>query len=134
MMSRLPATACLPFTPFRTAGCVLMLMLAIGLAEGDFALQDSYSEFHMIVALGIGYLCFLWYRSDSDARELGRSRPLSIAMFVLPLAAMPYYLLRSRPVAERGLAMGVFVGLLLAMPVARWAGVGIRFAIFQAGS
>jgi hypothetical protein len=133
-MHRLPATAYLPMTPVRTASCILMLMLAIGLGEGNFAARESTTGLHLMVALTINYLLFLCYRSDSDARGFTRSRLLSVAVVALPLAAVPYYLLRSRPVAERGVALGAFVGLLLAMPAARWVGIGLHLAIRQAAT
>lgn len=133
-MSRIPATAYLPMTPVRTATCMLMLMLAIGLGQGSFAAPGTYTEAHLIVGLIINYLFFLWYRSDSEARGFRRPRLLDVAMVVIPLAAVPYYLLRSRQVAERGLALGAFLGLLALMPLACWVGIGIHLAIRHAGS
>jgi hypothetical protein len=57
-----------------------------------------------------------------------------VAVFTLPLAAVPYYLLHSREVEDRGMALAAFVGLLLAMPAARWVGTLIHHAIRQAGA
>jgi hypothetical protein len=123
-----------PMTPVRTANCILFLMMGLGLGEGEFLPRSGYNEMHVIAGLTINYLLFLWYRSDSDARGLPRSRLPGIAVFALPLAAVPAYLLRSRQVEERGTALAAFFGLVLAMPVARWVGTLMHHAIRQIGA
>jgi hypothetical protein len=121
-------------TPLRAANCILLLMMGLGLGEGELVPSSGYNEIHLMMGLAINYLLFLWYRSDSDARGLPRSRLLGIAVFALPLAAVPCYLLRSRQVEERGTALAVFFGLLLAMPAARWVGTLMHHAIRQIGA
>jgi hypothetical protein len=133
-MHQLPATASLPFTFFRTGHCVLLLMFGLGLGEGFFVPSADFSNLHLMVGLLINYLCLLWYRSDRDARGFRHSGPLSAAMFLVPLAAIPYYVLRRWPVQERGNAIGAFVGMLMLVPLARWAGVLAHQAVRQIGA
>ena len=133
-MSRFPATAYLPMTEVRASNCILMLMFAVGLADGGGGARDVDPALFLVIGLAIHYLAFLWYGSDSNARGFVRSRLLSVAVFVFPLAAVPYYLLRSRPAGERWPALRSFTGLLLGMPVACCVGIGIHLAIRHAGS
>lgn len=133
-MNRIPATAYLPMTPVRAASCVLLLMFAFGLGEGDFTARVSHLELHLVAGLIVGYLAFMWVRSDSEGRGIARSRLLGVAMILVPLAAAPYYLLRSRDATERGRALGAYAGLLILMALAYSVGIGLHLAIRHAGT
>jgi hypothetical protein len=119
-------------THVRALNSILLVMFGFGLGEGRFAPGETHADLHLVASLIIGYLFFLWYASDADLRGIARSRLLSVAMVLLPLLALPYYLLRSRQVEERGNALGAFLGLLVLMPLARLAGVGIHLALVHA--
>jgi hypothetical protein len=72
---------------------------------------------HLLAGVAVSYLCFRWYRADSDARGYRRSRGLDVAMVAFTAGALPYYLMRSRGQDERlralaGYAASVTVALL----------------------
>ena len=72
-------------------------------------------------AFVVSYLCFLWYRCDSDARGYRRSRWLSAGVVAFTVATIPYYLVRSRRDGERGPALLTYAAYLAAR---RFCGVG----------
>lgn len=123
-----------PMTHVRVANCILLMMFGLGLGEGALAPSASYIGFYLLAALTTGYLLFLWYAGDADARGIKRSRVLGAAIVVLPLAAMPFYLLRSRSVTECRLALSAFLGLMLFAPLAFLAGVGLHLTLCQMGT
>jgi hypothetical protein len=132
MMNHLPATAYVPFTPVRTVNCILLVMIGVELAQGDVVPREAFRDFQLVASLAIGCLCFLWYRGDSEARGFTRSRLLNVAVVLVPLLAVPWYLLRSRPFVEGGRALITYFGYLLLMPVAACIGVFIHIGIRQA--
>ena len=64
-------------------------------------------------------MIFAWYLADTQQRGYTRTALLNIAIILVSVVAVPYYLLRSRPRGQRLKAitrmLGVFVLLLLAM-------------------
>jgi len=119
-----------PMTHIRVANCILLLMFGLGLGEGASVPSANYIGLYLTT----GYLFFLWYAGDADARGIERSRVLGAAIVVFPLAAMPFYLLRSRSVAEWRLALSAFLGLMLFAPLAFLAGVGLHLTLRQMGT
>lgn len=101
---------------------VLVLLFVFTLLFGAL---DGYGIARRANALAIGplfeiafsFLCFYWYRLDSDSRHYRRSKPLNIGIILLATVALPYYLVRSRPPGQRARALwrlAEFVLLLLA--------------------
>lgn len=98
----------------------ILLVMAL-----DGALDASYAANGMSqpltwsapLTLCVSFLSFLWYRIDSDEQNYQRSRGLNIAMIVLAIVAMPYYLLRSRPHGQkvRGLLRCLGFGALMVL-------------------
>lgn len=105
----------------------LLIMLVTSLVGAGPAGDNS--DIHFIGGLAIGYLCFLWYRGDSEARGVKRSRWLNTGIVVLAVCAIPWYLLKSRPVEERGGALLIYLSYLLLVMLASWAGMAARAAI-----
>jgi hypothetical protein len=73
--------------------------------------------------LMFNFVSFVWYCRDSDARSFIRSRWLSVAMVCVPVLAIPWYLLRSRPKGKRGKAILRFVGFLFLLACVGVAGM-----------
>lgn len=121
-------------THVRIANCILLMMFGLGLGEGTSAPSAIYIGPYLLAGLTTGYLFFLWYAGDADARGIERSRLLGAAIVVFPLAAMPFYLLRSRSAAECRRALSAFLGLMLFAPVAFLAGVGLHLGLRQMGA
>jgi hypothetical protein len=108
----------------RTLYLVMLLMAGTGLLEsgGDAELRGP-------VGLAVSYLCFLWYRTDSDRRGFARSRWLSVGVAAFTLGVIPYYLVRSRKDGERGHALMVYAAYLLMVALAVWVGVATQIAL-----
>jgi hypothetical protein len=104
----------------------LLLLMAL-----DGALDATYSAsgaeqplgWSMALTLTFSFLCFAWYRNDSDARHYARSRWLNTGMVVLSVIAMPYYLVRSRAPGERLRAVLRCAGFAILMVLASAVGM-----------
>jgi len=121
-----------PMTQARVANCILLMMF--GLGEGASVPGTRHIGLYLLIGVTAGYLFFLWYAGDADARGIARSRVLSAAIVVFPLAAVPLYLLRSRSLAESRRALSAFLGLMTLTPIAYLAGVGLHLTLRQMGA
>ena len=110
----------------RTLFWVGMLMAGAGVLECAAVERDGL---HLLVGLAVSYLCFLWYRADSDARGFARSRWLSVWVVACTPGAIPYYLLRSRAEGERGQALLGYAACLALVALAAWVGIATRIAL-----
>jgi hypothetical protein len=90
-------------TPKRILIALLLLMVLVGVIEAPYesAGREPPIGWSLAVTLAFSFLCFAWYRQDSDLRHYKRSRWLNSGMVVLTVVAMPYYLLRSRPRGQK---------------------------------
>jgi hypothetical protein len=95
---------------------VLLLMAACGL------LESRAVGLRFPVGLAVSYLCFAWYRGDSEARGFLRSRWMSVGVVAFTAGAIPYYLLRSRKEGERGQALLVYAAYMALVVLAVWVG------------
>jgi hypothetical protein len=88
-------------TPKRILLAMLLLMALDGALDATYGAHDMEQPLGWSIALALtfSFLCFAWYRQDSDARNYTRTRWLNTSMVILSVVAMPYYLVRSR---ERG--------------------------------
>lgn len=110
----------------RTLFWVGMVMAGSGLLECAKVDRDGL---HLLAGLAVSYLCFLWYRTDSDARGFVRPRWLSAAVAAFTPGAIPYYLLRSRAEGERGQALLGYAVCLALVALAVWVGIATRIAL-----
>ena len=101
---------------------VLGLMAGTGLLDG----RPGAPGLRLLAGLAVSYLCFSWYRGDSDARGFARSRWLSVGIAGFAPGAIPYYLLRSRGERERWRALAAYAGCLAAAGMAGWVGMMMR--------
>lgn len=101
---------------------ILLVMVVDGALDASYAAQGMSQplEWSAPLTLCVSFLGFLWYRIDSDERNYKRSLGLNIAMIMLAILAMPYYLLRSR---ERGTKLAA---------LARWLGFGALMVLAAA--
>jgi hypothetical protein len=101
---------------------LFLLMVAHGaiVATSGAGAGEAPIAWSLVLDLVFSFLCFVWYRHDSDERHYPRSRWLNIGMVVLVMFAMPYYLVRSRPRGEklRALARCAGFSLLLVLGTA----------------
>jgi len=88
----------------------------------DAAGVDKPDAFHVGLAFLLTTLIFGWYWYDSEYRSYQRTTLLNIAVIAIAILAIPYYLLRSRPVGERLAAMGRFVGFIVLLLIAMTLG------------
>ena len=106
---------------------IMVLMAGTGLLDAGHA--DDAAQLHPAVCVVVSYLCFLWYRSDSDARGFRRPRWLSVAVVAFAVATIPYYLMRSRRDGERGRALMAYAAYLAAAAFAVWVGIAIHIGL-----
>ena len=111
----------------RTLFWIALLMVGTGSLDRD-ALEDS-AGLHLLAGLAFSYLCFMWYRKDSDTRGFARTRWLSMGMVAFTPGAIPFYLLRSRRDGERGQALIAYAASLAAVAMAIWVGVAVHIAM-----
>ena len=111
----------------RVVLCIMLLMAATGLL--DAARADDAASRHLVVGIAVSYLCFRWYRCDSDARGYRRSRWLSTGVVALTVATIPYYLVRSRRDGERGQALLAYAAYLAATAFAVWVGMAVHIGL-----
>ncbi|MFL6673227.1 MAG: hypothetical protein ACJ8LG_08055 [Massilia sp.] len=104
---------------------ILLLMVLDGALDATYS--DSGGEqplgWSMALTVTFSFLCFAWYRQDSEVRHYPRSRWLNTAMVVLSVIAMPYYLVRSRASGERLRAILRCAGFALLMVLASAVGM-----------
>jgi hypothetical protein len=106
---------------------IMVLMAGTGLLDAGHA--DAAAQLHPVVGVAVSYLCFRWYRGDSDARGYKRSRWLSVAVVAFTVATIPWYLVRSRGEGERGRALMAYAACLAAAAFAVWVGMAIRIGL-----
>jgi hypothetical protein len=103
------------------------MMAGTGMLEAGHA--DAAAQLHLVVGVVASYLCFLWYRGDSDARGFQRSRWLSVALVAFTVATIPWYLVRSRGEGERGRALIAYAAYLAVAAFAVWVGMAIHIGL-----
>ena len=106
---------------------VLVALLVVTLlgAVTDAMLEGARSSSSMlplVMGLLTNFLCFYWYRLDSERRGYQRSLGLNVAIILLAVAAMPYYMVRSRPQGEKGRALLRLAGFVLLLMAAAFVG------------
>jgi len=69
----------------------------------------------LVLDVLLSYAMFSWYCRDSEAVGFERKRWMSIAILVLSIVAVPFYLVRSRPSGEKGRAVLRYVGFMALM-------------------
>ena len=104
---------------------ILVILLAYAVALSGFLtyldLRGTSEPAWLALATSLVFsaLIFAWYLADTQQRGYTRTALLNIAIILVSVVAVPYYLLRSRPRGQRLKAitrmLGVFVLLLLAM-------------------
>jgi apolipoprotein N-acyltransferase len=103
---------------------IIGLFLVAGAIVG--ASGDTSGELEVAVS-GVGawplyVLTYLWIKAD--ARERGITPPPGAVALVVPLFALsaPYYLLASRPRWQKLTSLALFVGFVVVVAGAYWAG------------
>jgi purine-cytosine permease-like protein len=112
-------------TPNRILLALLPLMMLDGALDATYDALGHQTPIGWTLAVSItfSFLCFAWYRYDSDERHYARSRWLNTGMLVLIVFALPYYLVRSRPRGARLRAILKCVGFALLLLLATAAGM-----------
>jgi hypothetical protein len=112
-------------TPKRILFALLALMALDGALDATYAASDLPQPLGWSLSLGLcfSFLCFAWYRHDSDGRHFVRSRWLNIGMIILTVIAMPYYLVRSRQPGQKLRAIGKCVGFAVLLVLASAVGM-----------
>jgi hypothetical protein len=112
-------------TPKRILIALLMLMALDGALDATYAANDLPQPLGWSLSLGLSFsfLCFAWYRHDSDDRHFARSRWLNMGMVILTLFAMPYYLVRSRQRGQKLRAIGKCAGFAVLLVLASAVGM-----------
>lgn len=106
---------------------IMVLMAATGLL--DAAHDGDPAQLHLLAGGAVSWLCFRWYRGDSDARGFRRSRWLTVGVVAFTVATIPYYLVRSRRDGERGRALLAYAAYLAAAAFAVWVGMAIHIGL-----
>jgi len=112
---------------------VLGILLAFDLLAGvldarDMALRTGSPLVAVATTLVLSFLCFYWYRLDSDEHGYRRNKWLNIGVVMFALVAVPYYLARSRAAGKKVRALLRFAGFALLQLVAAFIG-GVAGAV-----
>jgi hypothetical protein len=105
----------------------LALLVAVTAVYGvvdarQMAQHIEYSGWEVLSTVLFSFLCFYWYRLDSEARMYRRTALLNVGIVMFAVLAVPYYLVRSRPAGQKGRALLRLAGFCVLLVVA--AGVG----------
>jgi hypothetical protein len=111
--------------------CLLGLTLVISMLDARQLETGIQSPgWNIVETLVFSFLCFFWYRLDSDSRLFRRTALLNIAVVMMAPLAVPYYLLRSRAAGARGRALVRFAGFVLLLIAVSAAGA-VLYALFS---
>jgi hypothetical protein len=116
--------------PRQVLGVLFVFTLLMGAFDGHaIARHTEASGGELVFELLTSFLCFYWYRLDSDIRSYRRSAGLNVSVVMLAIVAIPYYLVRSRAAGQRGRALLRLAGfaLLLAAGAVLGAALAILF-------
>lgn len=99
---------------------ILLVMLLAGGVDATYGARDDSTPLALTapLTLCINFLCFLWYRRDSDVTGYRRSPWLNVCVILLVFIGIPYYLLRSRPHGRKLIALAKCVGFGVLMVLA----------------
>ncbi len=119
-------------TPKRILVALLLLTVLDGMADARYAAHPAsgLAGWQVASAFLSSFLCFLWYRRDSDTRCFVRSRWLSVGVVNFAIAGIPYYLLRSRPAGVKMRALLRCVGFAMLIGVAYVLGIAVSGLAF----
>jgi len=97
----------------RQAVLALLALTAVyGGMGGYLAAQNADPPRILDVALSVLMLVatYVWYYVDARERRYNRTALLGGAIILFSIVAVPYYLVRSRPVGQKGKALLRFLG------------------------
>jgi hypothetical protein len=106
--------------PKHILGMLLALVLFAALIDARVPHRGAVPAWALAHSLIFSFLCFSWYRLDSEHRQYRRTFLLNIGVIALAPVAIPCYVVRSRPAGQKGrglLRLGGFVLLLIAASV-----------------
>ncbi len=94
---------------------LLMLSIASGLVDGYYAhlARITPGPANLLFAFLFTAAAFAWYYFDAKARSYHRRKLLDIAVIVLNIIAIPYYLIRSREKGHRLKSVALFFLLFI---------------------
>lgn len=112
-------------TQRRLLGAILLLMALDGAVEGSYvrAYMVPPLAWTVPLSLSFSFLCFAWYRADSDAHGFRRSLWQNVGVLALAPVGVPVYLLRSRPAGARARALWRLAGFAVLMLLSTAAGM-----------
>ncbi|GAB3454299.1 hypothetical protein GCM10027321_05430 [Massilia terrae] len=104
---------------------ILLVMLLAGGLDATFNARGESLPLALTapLTLAINFLCFLWYRRDSDVVGYRRSPWLNVCVILLVFIGIPYYLLRSREQGRKLLALAKCLGFGVLMVLADAVGM-----------
>ena len=108
---------------------LLVAMPVFGILDArqmDMHVQSGGLE--VASTLVFSFLIFYWYRLDSEARLYRRTALLNVGIIMFAIAAVPYYLVRSRPAGQKGRALLRLAGFGALLLVAGAAG-GVAYGL-----
>lgn len=112
---------------------VLVLLALVSFSSGATAAYfDPYNPwppYLVIFNLIMASLLFVWYHLDSTERSYKRSRILNVGIVLLPIIAMPYYLIRSRGIKKGSIATCVFILAIIISLILTEAGYWLVFSL-----
>jgi apolipoprotein N-acyltransferase len=105
--------------PKHVLGMLLAFTLLAALIDARETQHGASAPWWALMSsLIFSFLCFCWYRLDSEQRQYRRTVLLNVGVIALAAVAIPYYVVRSRPPGQKGRALlrfGGFVLLLIAV-------------------
>jgi hypothetical protein len=113
----------------RILAAILATMFVSGVITGvaDERQLPEPVGWTMLTGILTSFLTFCWFRLDRDARMVGRSAWVNIAILLLEPVALPVYLLVSRPKGEKLRALVRLLGFVVLIMLATMAGMVAGF-------
>lgn len=104
---------------------ILLVMLLAGGLDATYGARGAPLPLALTapLTLAISFLCFVWYRRDSDTMGYARSPWLNACVILLVFIGIPYYLLRSRPQGRKLVALAKCLGFGVLMVLADAVGM-----------
>ena len=112
---------------------LLWMMGAAAVTGAGMLLLHGLPAFAFTIGadLVLGFLPFLWYCRDSDARGFRRSRWWNIGMACFMIPTVFFYLRRTRPPGQRGRAWLAALACCLLTMLAALIGIAVAALLVQ---
>ncbi len=91
---------------------IFCVAITTGAAGKALPSGEAASGVHLLIGLIVAALGFAWYRIDATEHGYRRSAALNVMVFVMSIAALPYYFFRTRGFSGGLLLTFAYIGVM----------------------